>query len=61
MNLIEKEGTPVELVVMYTYRLMALIVAFMMVTVIWRERDWREQLCATLVFIPFILRALGVK
>jgi hypothetical protein len=52
---------PVELVVMYTYRLMALIVAFMLVVVVWRARNWREQLFATLVFVPFILRALGIK
>ncbi|MET0428300.1 MAG: hypothetical protein ABW026_07350 [Microvirga sp.] len=46
---------------MYAYRLMALVIAVMMLTVIWRERDWRSQFFATLVFIPFILRALGVK
>jgi hypothetical protein len=50
-----------ELAVMYTYRLLALIVAIMMVVVIWKQRDWREQLFATLVFIPFVLRAAGVK
>ena len=27
----------------------------------WRERDWRPQLYAALVFLPFILRGLGVK
>jgi hypothetical protein len=46
---------------MYTYRLMALIIALMMLVVIWRERDWRNQFFATLVFIPFVLRAVGVK
>lgn len=50
-----------EMAVMYAYRLMALVIAVMMLTVIWRERDWRSQFFATLVFIPFILRALGVK
>lgn len=50
-----------ELGVMYTYRLMALIIAAAMIAVIWRERDWRHQLFAMLVFIPFVLRALGVK
>jgi hypothetical protein len=50
-----------ELGLMFIYRLLALIVAGMMVTVIWRERDWRPQLCAALVFVPFILRALGIK
>jgi hypothetical protein len=48
-------------ILMMIYRLMALFVAAMMVYVLWRERDWRPQLYAALVFVPFILRALGVK
>jgi hypothetical protein len=48
-------------VLMLIYRLMALFVAAMMVYVIWRERDWRPQFYAALVFVPFILRGLGVK
>ena len=50
-----------ELVLMIVYRLLALIVAVMMVIVLWRERDWRSQLFAALVFVPFVLRAAGVK
>jgi len=50
-----------ELGLMMVYRLLALFVAAMMVTVVWRERDWREQLFAAMVFVPFILRAVGVK
>jgi len=50
-----------ELVLMLLYRLLALIVAVMMVVVLWRERDWRSQLFAALVFVPFALRAAGVK
>jgi hypothetical protein len=50
-----------ELVLMLLYRLLALIVAVMMVIVLWRERDWRAQLFAALVFVPFALRAAGVK
>ena len=50
-----------ELVLMIVYRLLALIVAIMMVIVLWRERDWRAQLFAALVFVPFALRAAGVK
>jgi hypothetical protein len=50
-----------ELVLMLVYRLLALIVAVMMVVVLWRERDWRSQLFAALVFVPFALRAAGVK
>jgi hypothetical protein len=43
------------------YRLLALFIAAMMVVVVWRERDWRPQLYGALVFVPFILRGLGVK
>ena len=50
-----------ELVLMLIYRLLALVVAIMMVIVLWRERDWRTQLFAALVFVPFVLRAAGVK
>jgi len=50
-----------ELVLMLVYRLLALIVAVMMVVVLWRERDWRSQLFAMLVFMPFALRAAGIK
>jgi hypothetical protein len=50
-----------ELGLMVVYRLLALFVAGMMVVVVWRERDWRPQLFAALVFVPFILRALGAK
>jgi hypothetical protein len=46
---------------MMIYRLLALFVAAMMIYVIWRERDWRPQFYAALVFVPFILRGLGVK
>jgi hypothetical protein len=50
-----------ELALMLLYRLLALIVAVMMVIVLWRERDWRAQLYAALVFVPFALRAAGIK
>jgi len=50
-----------ELMLMLVYRLLALIVAVMMVVVLWRERDWRAQLYAALVFVPFALRAAGIK
>jgi hypothetical protein len=46
---------------MIGYRLLALFVAVMMAIVVWRQRDWRQQLFAALVFVPFILRAAGVK
>ena len=50
-----------ELMLMVVYRLLALMVAVMMVIVLWRERDWRAQLYAALVFVPFALRAAGIK
>ena len=50
-----------ELVLMLVYRLLALVVAVMMAVVLWRERDWRSQLFAVLVFVPFALRAAGIK
>jgi hypothetical protein len=51
----------VELGVMIVYRLLALFVAGMMMVVVWRERDVRQQLFAAIVFVPFILRATGLK
>jgi len=50
-----------ELGLMIIYRLLAAFVAGMMMVVVWRERDWRTQLYAALVFVPFVLRAAGVK
>ncbi len=50
-----------ELSIMFAYRLLALFVAVMMALVLWREKDRRAQFFAFLVFIPFILRAAGVK
>jgi hypothetical protein len=50
-----------DLALMMIYRLLALFVAVMMAVVVWRERDWRAQFFAALVFVPFILRAAGVK
>jgi hypothetical protein len=49
------------LILMIIYRVLALFVAGMMVFVLWREKDWRPQFYAALVFVPFILRGLGVK
>ena len=43
------------------YRAIAVIVALVMAWMIVRSRDWREQVCAALVFVPFVLRALGIK
>lgn len=43
------------------YRLLALTVAGAMAAVVFRQTDWRQQLFAAIVFVPFVLRALGVK
>ena len=40
---------------------LALFVAAMMIIVVWREKDWRAQFFAALVFVPFVLRGFGVK
>lgn len=50
-----------ELSIMFIYRLLALFVAIMMALVLWREKNCRTQFFAFLVFIPFVLRAVGVK
>jgi hypothetical protein len=50
-----------EPALMIGYRMLAMFVAGMMMVVIWHERDWRQQLFAALVFVPFMLRAAGVK
>ncbi len=51
----------VELGLMIIYRLFALLVAATTVVVLFREGDWRQQVFAAIVFIPFALRAAGVK
>lgn len=48
-------------ILLILYRLMALALAGLMVWMLFRERDWRSQICAALVFVPFALRAAGIK
>ena len=50
-----------ELIMLYAYRAMALLVAAMMIRTIFRERSWQQEFFAALVFVPFALRAVGVK
>jgi hypothetical protein len=50
-----------DLVLLFGYRAMALGVALVMVWLMLTERNWRTQAFAALVFVPFLLRALGVK
>jgi hypothetical protein len=51
----------VDAILLILYRLIALAVAVLMVWVLFRERDWRSQICAALVLVPFALRAAGIK
>ena len=48
-------------IVLIIYRLLALVIAIAMVVTMLRSRQWRSQLFAMIVFIPFVLRAAGVK
>lgn len=50
-----------DLALLAVYRLLALLVALAMVVTMLRAQDWRLQFYAMLVFIPFALRAAGVK
>lgn len=50
-----------DIVLLLVYRLLALVVAVAMVVTMLQSRDWRTQFYAMLVFIPFALRAAGVK
>jgi hypothetical protein len=43
------------------YRGIAAIVALVMALQVLRSGDWREQVYAAMVFVPFALRAFGVK
>jgi hypothetical protein len=50
-----------DMLLLAAYRLLAAIVAVAMIVTMLRSREWRIQLYAMLVFIPFALRAAGVK
>jgi hypothetical protein len=50
-----------ELSLMFAYRGMALAIALIMISFMLTERSWRTQLFAAMVFVPFVLRAFGVK
>ena len=43
------------------YRLLAGAIALAMAMLVLRAKGWREQLYGAMVFIPFALRALGIK
>lgn len=50
-----------DILILAIYRGMALVIAIAMIVVMLRSRQWRPQLYAMLVFIPFALRAAGIK
>ena len=50
-----------DIALLVAYRLLALVIAVAMVVTMLRSREWRTQFYAMLVFIPFALRAAGVK
>ena len=43
------------------YRAIAAAIAIAMAVFTLRAQDWRAQVYAAMVFVPFALRALGVK
>jgi hypothetical protein len=51
----------IDELMLFGYRGIAGIVALVMAALVLRSSDWREQLYAGLVFVPFVLRALGLK
>lgn len=50
-----------EITMMYLYRFMALAIAAMMVWNIVKSQNWQNQVFSVMIFVPFILRAVGVK
>lgn len=50
-----------DILILWIYRGLALIIAVAMIIVMLRSRDWRPQFCAMLVFVVFALRAAGIK
>ena len=50
-----------DLVILWVYRGLALVIAIAMIIVMLRSRDWRSQFYAMLIFVVFALRAAGVK
>jgi hypothetical protein len=52
---------PFDVDLMWVYRALALAVAAGVVVTLFRSKDWRDQVFAALVFVPFILRGVGIK
>jgi ABC-type uncharacterized transport system permease subunit len=51
----------IDELMLFGYRGISAIVALVMAAMVLRSSDWRVQVYAALVFVPFVLRALGVK
>ena len=52
---------PFDELMLFGYRGIAAVVAFAMAVFVVRSDDWRQQVYAVLVFVPFALRAAGIK
>lgn len=52
---------PFDELMLFGYRGLAAVVALVMAILVLRSRDWRQQVYAALVFVPFALRAAGIK
>lgn len=52
---------PLDAFMLFGYRGLAAVVAIVMAILALRADDWREQVYAALVFVPFALRAAGIK
>lgn len=52
---------PFDELMLFGYRGIAAVVAVVMAVLVLRSDDWRQQVYAALVFVPFALRAAGIK
>lgn len=52
---------PFDELMLFGYRGLAAVIAIVMAVLVVRSADWRQQVYAALVFVPFALRAAGIK
>jgi hypothetical protein len=52
---------PLDELMLFGYRGIAAVLAVVMAAGVLRSRDWRLQVYAAMVFVPFALRAAGIK
>ena len=52
---------PIDALMLLSYRGLAAVVALVMALLVLRSDDWREQVYAAMIFVPFALRAAGIK